>query len=193
MAMKVSQPSSTIGYVSFHHATDCGMFDAGCLRNCQRTVHDLHLVFLVIPDYSIHCSLPYMITGVYIHIYLYSHITYKVVSNIFFCSPLCGEDSQFEKYFSKGLKPPSRYYMMYIYIYISPPMFKRNAAMLQKTSDQIRAPVLQQQQATALRCRKWWEATAKMECPKNLDVAPFELHIFIYVCIYIYMYTYLHK
>lgn len=59
MDMKVSQPSSTIGYVSFHHATDCGMFDAGCLRNCQRTVHDIPLVFLVIPDCCIHCSLPH--------------------------------------------------------------------------------------------------------------------------------------
>ena len=31
-----------------------------------------------------------------------------MVSNIFLCSPLLGEDSHFDSYFSDGLKPPMR-------------------------------------------------------------------------------------
>ena len=39
-------------------------------------------------------------------------IIWVVVSNIFF-SPLFGEDSHFDKYFSNGLKPPTSYYNIY--------------------------------------------------------------------------------
>ena len=36
-------------------------------------------------------------------------------STYFLCSPLFGEDSHFDSYFSKGLKPPTSVYMIYFY------------------------------------------------------------------------------
>ena len=36
--------------------------------------------------------------------------------NYFLFSPLSGEDSVFDYYFSDGLKPPTRYIIIYIYI-----------------------------------------------------------------------------
>ena len=38
-----------------------------------------------------------------------SLIIWVVVSNMFYVHPLFGEDSHFDQYFSKGLKPPTSY------------------------------------------------------------------------------------
>ena len=45
----------------------------------------------------------------FIHVYIYIYIYLGGVFKYFLCSPLFGEDFQFDYYLSDGLKPPTRY------------------------------------------------------------------------------------